>query len=307
MVKEKKGRHVALIVEDDLKMAEAVGDLLKSLGHDHIHAATQEEALELMEQGDFCFALLDLQIKVNAEAIYAWVEAGQTLLRRIRELYPCRNQNDQHHLQILAMSGYVKETPDVVRLLQDGADDFIIKPLGENNPPLHAKIQESLRKSGREQHKDCPAIMALARHGGEREKPIEPIEKGRSGIALTITGEMKGKQTGILLDDKPVFLTNASFLVLLKLVAHRLGHGEDWIHKIDLGSDSEGWKGISRMSKELQPYLPDRTDIYENNKQGGYRLHPNVRTDGVDHERLSRHWQKEVRAVSSKISQLWDS
>ena len=298
-------RHVALVVEDDLVLAEALGDLLKSLGHDVMHAETQEEGLKLMEQGGFCFAILDLQIKVNEEAVHAWVEAGQTLMRRMRELFPHRNRDDHHYLQILAMSGYAKERWDVIRMLQDGADDFVVKPLGDNNPPLHAKIQECLRKSGRERHKDCPAMMKLAkRSDGGQAVPVADGGKVRGGMPLVISGDLNGKRTGIRVGDKPVFLTNASFLVLLKLVAHRIGNGDGWIHKVDLGADSEGWKGISRLNRELRPFLPDRTDVHENDKQGGYRLNPILKPGDVDHERLADHWQKEVRAISIKIHQL---
>ena len=300
-------RHVALIVEDDLMLAEALGDLLKSLGHDVIHAETQEEGLKLMEQGGFCFAILDLQIKVNADAVHAWVEAGQTLQRRIREFYPHRNQKDHHHLQILAMSGHAKERSDVIQMLQNGADDFIVKPLGENNPPLHAKIQECLRKSGRERHQNCPGIMERAKQTGAPALLVASEGKAHSRVSLTISGDLKGKRTGIRIGDKPAFLSNASFLVLLKLMAHRLDNGDGWIHKIDLGAVNEGWKGMSRMNKELRPYLPENTEIHENNNHGGYRLNPAVELHDINHGQLDNHWQEDVRILSSKIRQLWDS
>ena len=308
MVKGKKDRHMALIVEDDLKMAEAVGDLLKSLGHGHIHAATQEEGLELMEQGGFCFALLDLQIKVDAEAIHAWVEAGHTLLRRIRAFYPGRNQDDQHYLQILAMSGHAKERHDVIQVLQNGADDFIVKPLGENNPPLYAKIQECLRKSGRDSHKGCAVLTELARLGSHQQELEGLGTVGPNRTCLSIPGKQQGKLTEVWIDDKAVFLTNASFLLLLKMIALRVGQGESWAHKSDLDPTAgEGWKGMSRLKGELRSYLPAKMDIYENDKKGGYRLNPVIALGNLDHDRLAGHWKKEVKLLCKEIKQLWQA
>ncbi len=104
------GRHIALLVEDEPEMAAELGELLESLGHGHIHAATKEKAERLVEEGEFCYVLLDLQIKVNADSIKAHVEAGQTLLEFIREKYPRRNDQDKYRMPVLVMSGHAKAT-----------------------------------------------------------------------------------------------------------------------------------------------------------------------------------------------------
>lgn len=157
------GRHVALLVEDEPEMAAELGELLASLGHDHIHAASKEDAEQLVERGEFCYVLLDLQIKADADSIKAHVEAGQTLLEFIRERYSRRNDRDKHRLQVLVMSGHAKEHHYVVKALQEGADDFITKPVSESTPPFKDKICEALRRSGREKHERCAAITRDAR------------------------------------------------------------------------------------------------------------------------------------------------
>lgn len=159
-------RHVALLVEDDLEMAEEVRDLLSSLGYECMHAATQDEALKLVERGKFCFVLLDLQIKVSRTSIKPRVEAGQTLLERIRERYPDRNRADKHVVPVLVMSGHAKDHHYVVRAFQDGADDFIPKPFSVNVEPVDDRIRKCLVAGGRADHRACvaaaTAVMTLA-------------------------------------------------------------------------------------------------------------------------------------------------
>jgi CheY-like chemotaxis protein len=157
-------RHRALLVEDDAEMAEELGDLLESLGHDHLHASTQEEAELLIERGEpFCFAILDLQIPANAGSIKARVEAGLGVLELLRARFPHRNAQDEHGMQLLVMSGHAKDTPSAVNALQLGGDDFVVKPLSENKQSLPEKIRVALKRSGRESHSACAAVSRHAR------------------------------------------------------------------------------------------------------------------------------------------------
>ncbi|MBF0625396.1 MAG: response regulator [Magnetococcales bacterium] len=300
MVKEAKGRHTALVVEDDPEMAEELRDLLRSLGHDTVSVPSQEEAMGLLDTGKFCFVLLDLQIKTAPDSIKARVEAGKTLLRKVRELFPARNQDDHHHLQILVMSGYAKEMPDVIQCLQDGADDFIIKPLSGNNPSLTAKIEESLHKSKRASHAECPGVMDLARRECAPNGSSTAIPP--PGVQLSISGESQGKRTGIVIGGKASFLPDAQFLLLMRLVAGRVRDGQGWVHKVDLGSsDAEGFKGMSNLASAIQSLLPEGFAFYENDKKGSYRIHPVIVVGKIDHDRLGQHSSREVRKLSSEI------
>lgn len=89
------GRHVGLIVEDDLEMATELKELFTALGLEYVHAATAEEAVPLIEAGAFCFALVDLQIKAKADSLRARVETGITLLQDLRKRYPRRERGRQ--------------------------------------------------------------------------------------------------------------------------------------------------------------------------------------------------------------------
>src|SRR5262249_25769784 len=121
------------------------------------------EALAIVSGGDFCYVLLDLEIKLNADSIKPRVEAGQALLERVRELYAARVDRHWHCLPVIVVSGHAKEHAHVVRAFKTGVDDFVTKPLGENHPSLEEKIRECLRASGRESHARCAAVMRAAR------------------------------------------------------------------------------------------------------------------------------------------------
>lgn len=296
------GRHTVLLVEDEPQMASELGELLESLGHAHIHAATKEEAERLVEQGEFCYVLLDLQIKANADSIKAHVEAGQSLLELIRERYPRRNDDGKYRLQILVMSGHAKEHYYVVKALQDGADDFITKPVGESKPPFKDKIQDALRRSGRDKHDRCAAIMREARAiGGAATSAGPAVVAAR----LTITGRQEGKRIEICVGDKAVLLTNASFLMLMHLVAGRLRSEQGWVHKNDLGAKTEqGWKGISRLKEELAPHLPAKTEVTENDKSGSYKLHANIEIVSIDTARLASIGDARIEKLAAEIGRL---
>ncbi|MBF0583418.1 MAG: response regulator [Magnetococcales bacterium] len=300
MVKEIKGNHVALVVEDDPEMAEEVKDLLRSLGHDAYSVPSQEEAVSLLDAGKFCFVLLDLQIKTAPDSIKARVEAGKTLLRMIRERFPTRNREDHHHLQILVMSGSAMERADVIEALQNGADDFIVKPLGENKPAFGERIAQALIKSGRTVHAGCRGIMECASQKcSGNGQTVHPLV---SGIRLSITGEPNGKRTGIEMDGKPLLLPDAQFLLLMRLVAAKVRNDQGWIHKDDLGSnDSEGFKGMSNLNNSLKPLLPTDVSFYENDKKGSYRINTSIGIGQVNHSRLAKHGLREVVRLSLEI------
>ncbi len=293
-------RHVALLVEDEPEMAAELRELLASLGHACIHAPTQEAAERLLEAGDFCYVLLDLQIKVNADSIKARVEAGQSLLEQVRERYPQRNDDGKHRLQILVMSGHAKDHHYVVKALQEGADDFITKPVSESHPPFKEKIQEALRRCGRDKHERCVALTQAARVSTDAAA-ASPGATTR----LAITGRQEGKRLEIKLGDKRVLLTSASFLMLLHLVVGRLRDEGGWVHKQDLGAKTEqGWKGISRLKEELAPHLPATATIVENDRSGGYRLRADVEIASIDSKHLRETGDARIARLATEIERL---
>ena len=121
-------RHVALIVEDEPEMAAEIGDLLRALGHDYVHAETLADARVLLEQGGFCYALVDLEIKADRQSIKPRVESGMSVLRELRERFPARKANDMHLVPVLVVSGHGRDPHNVIGAFKGGIDDFILRP-----------------------------------------------------------------------------------------------------------------------------------------------------------------------------------
>ncbi|MBF0342144.1 MAG: response regulator [Magnetococcales bacterium] len=289
------------MVEDDLEIARELHELLRSLGHDMVNVPSQEEAMELMASREFCFVFLDLQIKITSESIRPRVEVGKTLLRMLRERFPVRNQQDHHHLQILVMSGQAKESQDIVECLQNGADDFLLKPLGSNIPSVSEKIMSCLRKSHRIHHGSCKTVMAAA--CAAVDPTIQANQKSVSpAILLSITGEAHGKRTGIVINGKPCFLPDVQLVLLMRLVMGRLQNDRGWVHKNDLGAkDEEGFKLISLLNTSIAPFLPHEMLFYDNDKKGSYRINLSIKIDNIGHELLERHSDVRIRDFATKI------
>ncbi|ALO08221.1 response regulator transcription factor [Streptomyces goshikiensis] len=98
--------HV-LIVEDDQRIADALGEAMQRFGHDVTRVATGREALTVAESTEF--VLLDLGLPDLD---------GQEVCRRLRE---------RSWVPIIAVTARAEEV-DRILLLQAGADDYLIKP-----------------------------------------------------------------------------------------------------------------------------------------------------------------------------------
>lgn len=152
-------RHVALLVEDDPEMAAEIGDLLRSFGHDYLHAETLADARNLLEKGGFCYALLDLEIKADRQSIKPRVESGMSVLREIRQRFPQRCSSDMHALPVLVISGHGREMQTVIGAFRDGINDFIPKPLSASGQDISGKIRQCLELAGRSDHAACSACQ----------------------------------------------------------------------------------------------------------------------------------------------------
>lgn len=159
-------RHVALIVEDEPDMAAEIGDLLRSFGHGYIHAETLVESKACLDRGDFCYVLLDLQIKADHHSIKPRVESGMTLLREIRRRFPHRNGRDMHLMPVIVISGHGREPQNMIAAFKDGIDDFILKPLSLDNQDIGTKIRNCLERAGRNDHGCCHEKDRPTSNGG---------------------------------------------------------------------------------------------------------------------------------------------
>jgi CheY-like chemotaxis protein len=155
-------RHRALLVEDDLVVAEQLKGLLQGLGYECMHAASQGEAEQLVTAHDFCFALMDMLVRRSEHSIASTPEAGLSLVRAIRSHHPARNVDRHHYLQILLMSAAADPVyADGARFC--GCDEILEQRLILDRATLGQTIALALRRSSRESHVQCEAIAARSR------------------------------------------------------------------------------------------------------------------------------------------------
>jgi CheY-like chemotaxis protein len=164
-------RHVALIVVDEPEMAAEIGDMLRALGHDYVHAETLADARTVLAQGGFCYALVDLEIKADRQSIKPRVESGMSVLREIRQRFPHRCSNDKHLVPVLVISGHGREPQTMIGAFQDGIDDFILKPLSAGGQDIGGKIRRCLDLAGRGDHSACRGCQ----EGQPRSPVVRPV------------------------------------------------------------------------------------------------------------------------------------
>jgi DNA-binding response OmpR family regulator len=268
--------HHCLVVEDDIGMARELIDLVEAMGFEHTHVETREDALAHIGTTQFCFILLDLEIKVTSESIKARVVTGYELLRAIRARSP--PGVDVHSLPVIVVSAHAKEKDEIFKVARMGATDMVHKPLDSDE--LEQKIRKVLQEAGRAAHKDCPRFS--------------------EAIKLGVSGRREKRRNEVIINGKSAHLTDSSLSVLLQLVCARLAGG-GWVDKGDLGV-SEGSQKIKRLRDDLKEALSD--ELVQNDLEGGYRLSPAVSIGHVDCELLSKNHEKGIQKLAQRIADL---
>lgn len=281
-----KQRHVALIVEDDAATAEDLVEIIRSLDCTGTVVDNHQEALRAFESQSYCFVLLDLSIKGDADAIKGHVEHGKSLLRKIRHTHGVRN-GSTFWLPVIVLSGHAREADDAVEVMKDGASDVIQKPLSQQ---VSERIRRTLEASGRTSHELC------------HETPSAKPPNVQDGIVIAIPGETVGRRTLVTVGSTAVKLTNGALKVLLHLmVARRDG---TWLSKVALGAEpNEGFKGISRLIEQLGPALADRK-IIENDYHGNYRLTADVTIGKCRIDKLDDIGDATISELAAKLQKV---
>ncbi|MGV2435688.1 MAG UNVERIFIED_CONTAM: response regulator [Anaerolineae bacterium] len=117
----------ALIVEDDMVLADVVAFTLRREGYEVLLAQDGETALERFEAEKPAIILLDLNLpKLDGVAV-------------------CRKIRQSHNTPIIMLS--VRDSDaDVIRGLEIGADDYLTKPFSPAQ--LLARMRAVLRRTG---------------------------------------------------------------------------------------------------------------------------------------------------------------
>ena len=170
-------QHKILLVEDDLDIAEELVCTLESLGHECTHVETRDDAETAVEVDDYCLVLMDLQIKASADTLAPRIEAGRTLLERLRLVFSERLLNAAHRTPILVLSAHTKNREETMRLMQLGATDVLEKPMSNNEPGLDVRISRALAGAQRDRHGRCGGEAGL---GEATPLPVLAIERQAS-------------------------------------------------------------------------------------------------------------------------------
>ena len=170
-----------LVVDDDLTIAEVVGDYLRDAGLETRHAADGQSALSLARQWPPDLVVLDLMLPGID---------GLEVCKRLRAAHDI-----QQPLPVIMLTALGEEA-DRVLGLETGADDYVTKPFSPRE--LALRVQAVLRR----------ATLAA----GTREAPPEPFTAGRFEVDVAARR--------IRRDGRELVLTVREFDLLAFFLAH---------------------------------------------------------------------------------------
>ena len=167
-----------LIVDDDPSMVGLISQVLSSKGYEVLESNNGQDALRLLYSQKPDLVLLD----VVMPAMDGWQTCSR--IRDISAIIP-----------IIMLTGSRRTENDVVRGLDYGADDYLIKPVG--NKELVARVQAMLRRS------ELPSSV-------EDNRKSLTFNDGYLTIDIA--------QRKVVVDGKPVKLTPIEFRMLALLL-----------------------------------------------------------------------------------------
>ena len=153
-----------LLVEDDRELRTTLRDALAVEGHDVLTAASLAEGAALLEHaGGLDLVILDLALPDgDGETLLNWLRRGRS--------WP-----------VLVISA--RDAPaDKIRLLDSGADDYLVKPF--NVAELLARIRVALRHRGTTVR---PAVTRYVQHGVEIDLELAQVLRDGAAVHLTPT------------------------------------------------------------------------------------------------------------------------
>jgi DNA-binding response OmpR family regulator len=196
----------ALVVDDDLALADVVSFTLRRAGYEVVAAYDGEKAMERWRNESPDFIVLDLN------------------LPKLSGLEVCRRIRREAETPILILS-VRNEDDDVVDLLKAGADDYIVKPFSPRQ--LVARIDTVLRRAGTRhpaQEKFQAGNLSLdtgrgeISDGSETAMRLTPLE---SQLLQTLMLNVNQVLTGESLIDS-VWGVNGGDRAMLKQLVYRL-------------------------------------------------------------------------------------
>jgi len=147
-----------LVVDDDTALAEMIGIVLRTEGFEPHFCADGQEAVEVFRETKPDLVLLDL------------------MLPGVDGIEVCRRIRQESGVPILMLTAK-SDTADVVKGLESGADDYMVKPF--NPKELVARIRARLRPSTQ----DAPEVLQI----GDLSLDVagHEVRRGDTKISLT--------------------------------------------------------------------------------------------------------------------------
>lgn len=260
-------KPIALIIEDDPEIREALADRLESLGHDYHPASSQGEARERLSRCTYDYILLDLELPIRIGRPPS-INVGKNILREIRE--------SERHLgvPVLVVTAHGHDKPDLaVEVMKAGATDFVKKPFED----LDERIREARERK----------TVSVAVNGGTTE-PVSDRGSLEGGELAYFGDRIELAGTEICVPDNGVI-----WRILGVLAATRPGGGRRGFPGKALADELGMIRGqnavaeaISHFRRKLIRTMADAgfdadSDSVVLNGKAGYQLNPalRVRTD----------------------------
>ena len=265
--------HRPLIVEDNPAALAAQVEIVQSLGHEPRTATHVAEALVAIAEEDFCYLLVDQELpwRLGAQAL---VSGGARIMEAYRKRDDRRAGAEGRHVtQIIVVSGYSREYRFVVKMFEQGADDFVAKPVGEHAEELIEVINRALKRSGRREHAGC-AGMGVARAAVGVGVGVGVGGGVVVGVELCLDGGIVAGRTTFHVNGVRRSLQDAKFVVLLRLVAVHERAAGTWTSRVAMGIVQRDM--TTRVREAFEGVLPEGFELVESDRRGNFRLNPAV-------------------------------
>jgi DNA-binding response OmpR family regulator len=212
-----------LVVDDEGAIRYSVSKTLQRVGYNVAEAASGDEALEMLKQGNYDVVLTDIRMPPGLD--------GVELVRRIKEM-------DADTIVIL-MTGY-PSLSTAVEALRLGAHDYLIKPSSSQdirqsvakgversrNLKRRRLLLDAIRSNVQElsRHDAEPTLVALDDDDdmADRARIAEPTNEALANSVMTLGPlTIYPGRYQIAVGERPIDLTPTEFDLLLYLAAHR--------------------------------------------------------------------------------------